>query len=50
VLQDQQPSTQQVPPPQKKKGFFGKIAGVFKGDDNNRNSGDSRNDPNQPRK
>jgi len=44
----QQASTQPEPAAKKKKGFFGKIAGVLKGDDSNKNAPDS--DPSRPRR
>jgi penicillin-binding protein 1B len=45
---EQQTPVQPEPVQKKKKGFFGKIAGVFKGDDSNKKAPDS--DPSQPRR
>jgi penicillin-binding protein 1B len=46
----QQTSAQPESAQKKKKGLFGKIVGVFKGDDSNKNATDSGSDPNQPRR
>ena len=46
----QHTSAQPQPAPKKKKGFFGKIVGVFKGDGSNKNAADPESDQNQPRR
>ena len=47
--QQQQASAEPDSAPKKKKGFFGKIAGAFKGDDSKKGP-DSESDPSQPRR
>jgi penicillin-binding protein 1B len=46
----QQTSAQPEPASKKKKGLFGKIVGVFKGDDSNKNAADPGSDQSQPRR
>ncbi|HYN14889.1 MAG TPA: PBP1A family penicillin-binding protein [Terriglobales bacterium] len=46
----QQTSAQSGPAPKKKKGFFGKIVGVFKGDDSNKSAADPADNSGQTRR
>jgi penicillin-binding protein 1B len=48
--EQQQASAQSESAPKKKKGFFGKVVGVFKGDDSSKNAPDSGNDQSPPRR